>query len=394
MTSVIGANIKRLREERGWTQTRLGREACRVAGMAGAPVGPQEISRYEKGRRTPREWLPFLAEALGVSVRTLKEPHTPMEATIRGLADGDAVCGDGFAPTIRSISSRLIALDNAMLGLPIADAAVRSFKVVHHRLGKGDYAADQQRDIQAAAAELAEIAGWALFNEGKFGASRRFSQEALYLAGLSGDRSIELLTLQNLGMLAGWTGRPREELAIARTVLDRGRLTPRVEAMFRAREAQGLSGTGSGTEAAESFARARALLQESTARDEPHWAWWVSAREIDRQQGRALHEAEAWHEAIPPLERAMQDEPDAHVGYQNVAAVRLLDSLIAVRSWRTAESEAEKLIPALGEMSSIATLNILDRAANRGRAMTDAPSGLRDALDHISKRISEDPYEI
>lgn len=394
MTSVIGANIKRLREERGWSQARLGREVCRAAGISDAPVGRQEISRYEIGKRTPREWLPFLAQALGVTVRTLKEPYCAPEVANQKLPCLDGARGEDFALGIREISRRLIALDNEMLGLPIADSAARSFKVVHRRLGNGDYASEHEREIQAAAAELAEIAGWALFNEGKWAASRRFSQEALYLAGLCGDRSTELITLQNLGMLAGWAGRPREELVIARSVLGQGSLTPRVEAMFRAREGQGLAALGSSTEAAHCFARARSLLMDSTPGDEPHWAWWISEREIDRQQGRALHEARQWHNAIPTLECAMQEHPDAQVGYQSVATVRLLDSLIAVKSWSAAEDAAKRLVPLMSEMSSVVTLNLLEETAARGRLSAATPGSLRDVLEHISARIREDPYEI
>ncbi|MFJ6568035.1 hypothetical protein ACIQNU_11460 [Streptomyces sp. NPDC091292] len=301
---------------------------------------------------------------------------------------------DDYALAIRQMSQRLVALDNEMHGLPIAELAARSFKTVHSRLGAGDYEPRYEHDIQSAAAELAEITGWALFNEGEFSASRRFNQEALFLARLAGDRSTELITLQNMGMLADWVGRSREALAIARSVLDQGKLSPRVEAMFRAREAQGLSASGDTSEAARSFERARSLLQESAPGDEPSWAWWVSDREMDRQQGRTLHEAAEWRQAIPVLEKAMQHQDGSHVGYKNVAAVRLLDSLVQVKSWQAAEREAGKLMLVVGEMSSVVTLDILKKVASRGKRLSAAPSNLKDALDHIESVIEEDPYEI
>ncbi|MEK8172226.1 hypothetical protein NKH77_31930 [Streptomyces sp. M19] len=51
----------------------------------------------------------------------------------------DSERGDGYALEIRSISKRLIALDNEVNGLPIADMAVHCFKAVHRRMGAGDY---------------------------------------------------------------------------------------------------------------------------------------------------------------------------------------------------------------------------------------------------------------
>ncbi|GAA1435908.1 hypothetical protein GCM10009601_62720 [Streptomyces thermospinosisporus] len=87
MGTSIGANIKRLREQRGWSQARLAREVCQAAGVIGDPVGRQEISRWETGKRTPREWLPFLAAVLGVPVDVLRAPQNPAEPPLPTLAD-------------------------------------------------------------------------------------------------------------------------------------------------------------------------------------------------------------------------------------------------------------------------------------------------------------------
>ncbi|MCH0539619.1 helix-turn-helix transcriptional regulator [Streptomyces sp. MUM 203J] len=391
MHSSIGANIKRLRRQLGWSQTRLAYEVCRSSGVVGEPVGRQEVSRWETGKRTPREWLPFIAKALGVPVSALTRAQGADASLL--LPTTREQRRDDYAQSIRSISQRLIALDNELHGLPIAASAVRAFATVHRRLGEGDYEPRYEREIRAAAAELAEIANWALFNEGNFKASRRYGQEAIFLAKLAGDRSTELITLQNLGMLAGWTGRAREELAIAGSVLDQGGLSPRVEALFRAREGQGLAGSGRATEAERVFDKARSLLQDSAPGTEPSWAWWVSDQEIDRQQGRILHETGRYAKAIPLLERAMEAD-GAGVGYANVARVRLLDSLLQVEDWWTAEQETLKLMHSVREMASVATLNILERVVDQGRNLPGAPRSLREALHEIESTMRDDPYEI
>lgn len=371
------------------------RKACGYSqeGFAEAMgVDRSTAQRWERGTADPHpHQRPKMAKFLKVDLEELAALLTPDVPDLPVL-DGEQ--GEDFSLTIRETSQRLILLDNELHGLPIADTAARAFKKVHRRLGEGDYDRKSEREIQAAAAELAEVAGWALFNEAKFSASRRFSQEALFLAKLAGDRSVELITLQNMGMLAGWSGRSREELAIASSVIDQGNLSPRVEAMFRAREAQGLAGSGRASEAGHSFDRARSLLLDSAPSDEPSWVWWVSDQEIDRQQGRILHESGEWGSAVPVLERAMQCQEDSRVGYQNVAAVRLLDSLLKLKSWKTAESEAEKLMPAVTEMSSVVTLDILREVTAWGKGFSKAPSNLRDALDQIESAIEEDPYEI
>ncbi|MBB1243390.1 helix-turn-helix transcriptional regulator [Streptomyces durbertensis] len=389
MANVIGANIRRLREARGWSQSRLAREVCRLARVDGEPVTRQEISRYETGRRTPREWLPFVAEALGVSAEELRTPtaRSGSPLCLPSLAGPD---DERPAANIRRLSQQLVFLDNQMHGLPIADIAVRSFRAVHRRLGAGGYTRAEEREVRSAAAELAEIAGWALFNEGMFEASRRFNQEALLLARLAHDRSVELITLQNMGMVAGWTGRAGEELAIARCVLEESPLSPRVEAMFRGREAQGLAGAGHLRESVHAFDRARSLLQDGAPDDEPHWAWWVTEQEIDRQHGRVLHGSGRWREAIPVLRRALTAEGRS-VGYQRIASVMLLDCLLDARAWREAQEEVEALLPAISDVSSAVTLRILGGVTGRASTLS-LPGGLRDGLHHLEAALEQDPY--
>lgn len=59
----VGERIRDRREQLGWSQARLAREACRVAGVDPDNLGKQEIYRYEAGKRTPRDWLAAIAHA-------------------------------------------------------------------------------------------------------------------------------------------------------------------------------------------------------------------------------------------------------------------------------------------------------------------------------------------
>ncbi len=375
-TSVIGTNMKRLRKERGWTQARVAREILRTAGIRDSePITHREIYRYECGKREPREWLPVIAEVFGVTVAELTTP--PFQA--------DETAGD-YATEIRALSARLVELDNIPPGgLPVADAAAVAFKRVHRQLGTGDYG----HDVQAAAAELAEITGWMMWDAARPDAARRFNQEALLLAQLAGDRSMELLILQNMGLVAGNTGRPGEELAIARSVIARGKLTPRIEAMFRGREAQGLALTGNTSEAARSFDRARSLIDAGGSDSDPRWSWWFTEREIDRQQGRVLRVTGQLRAAVPVLRHAL--EPDSvHVGYRDGAAVRLLECLLRLEAWREAAEEADHLVEVAPEMSSIVSLNALSATAARTKSDPRVPGNLRDALAHLEREANAD----
>lgn len=77
---VIGDRIRMRRMELGWSQSRLAVETCRAAGVELGTLGRQEIYRWEKGKRTPREWLPFIAKAVGLAQDELTASDAPVAA--------------------------------------------------------------------------------------------------------------------------------------------------------------------------------------------------------------------------------------------------------------------------------------------------------------------------
>ncbi len=283
----------------------------------------------------------------------------------------------------------------ALGGLPIADAATRAFRTVYRRLGSGNYDRKYERDIQSAAAELAEVAGWTLYDAEKHDAARRLNQEALFLAQLSGDRSIELLILQNMAMHSGWLGRHREELAIARSVIEGSRLSPRVEAIFRVREAKGLAGAGDHTGAARSFDHARSLLGDGVHDGDPSWSWWISANEIDGHHGSALQEACQFGDGIQFLQRALWQTSGARwVGYRSISAARLLDCFLSVNAWRDAEELACSIVASVDDIGSARTVTLLRTAIRRAQMADKTPSGVRDVLEHLGSAMASDPFTL
>jgi transcriptional regulator with XRE-family HTH domain len=350
------------------------------------------VQRWERGEVEPQpHQRPRVAELLNVEPEELGSLLVPDAPILPVLGEER---GEGLAHGIRRLSRQLVSLDNELNGLPIADVAARSFKRVHQRLESGNYEPTAERDIHSAAAELAEVAGWALFDADLQGPARRFNQEALLLAKLSGDRSIELLVMQNMAMQAEWVGRPRTSLAIARTIIGQGRMSPHVEAIFRVREAKGLAGSGQQSEAVRAFEHARSLTQESVRSDEPAWAWWITSDEVDGHQGFALQGSGQWGRGVPFLQRSLRQDSGIKVGYRSITAARLLDCYLRLRAWRDAEELTGSIIHAIDEISSARALGLLTRTALHGKENPATPSSLRDALDHIGLKMDEDPYDL
>ncbi|WP_064458415.1 helix-turn-helix domain-containing protein [Streptomyces hygroscopicus] len=349
---------------------------------------PAYLSRVLSGKQRPSaQLIAGLDELLQVD----RESSAP-DASVSLIRVAN---GEEYAHAIRETSRRLVIFDNDLGGLPIADAATRAFRTVYRRLGSGNYDRKYERDIQSAAAELAEVAGWTLYDAEKHDAARRLNQEALFLAQLSGDRSIELLILQNMAMHSGWLGRHREELAIARSVIEGSRLSPRVEAIFRVREAKGLAGAGDHTGAARSFDHARSLLGDGVHDGDPSWSWWISANEIDGHHGSALQEACQFGDGIQFLQRALWQTSGARwVGYRSISAARLLDCFLSVNAWRDAEELACSIVTSVDEIGSARTVTLLRTAIRRAQMADKTPSGVRDVLEHLGSAMASDPFTL
>ncbi|MFD8461653.1 helix-turn-helix domain-containing protein [Streptomyces antimycoticus] len=364
------------------------------------------LSRVLSGKQQPSTQLVTALDNLfktngelaDIAVRVAPPTASPEAAESPAITDRiltlNEARGADFVQAIRETSRRLIVLDNELDGVSIAEPAGRAFKVVHQRLGAGDYDPRYERDIQSAAAELAEITGWALFDAERDGAARRFNQEALFLANLSGDRSIALLTLQNMAMHSEWRGRNQEALSIARSVLNRRRLSPRVEAMFRMREAKGLVGTGRTSDAIESLQRARSLIEDGNDVGEPGWAWWLTDREIDGHWGHALQIAGDVRKAIERLLQSAQPGRGVATGYASMSSARLAQCLLDVNAWRDAEDVARSLVTAAPGVSSGRTLRLIGQVAKQRERLDGAPPSLTDTLEHLGEKLNEDPFTL
>lgn len=301
--------------------------------------------------------------------------------------------GADFADVIRQASQQLVALDNGPLGVPVAEPAVRAFRIVRDRLDRADYDPRHGRDIRSAAAELAEVAGWALFDVEQHAAARRANQTALALAREAGDASMELLIRQNIAMCGEWTGNHPEALAVTRGVLAQGALSPRVEAIFRVREAKGLAGLARTTEAVKALALARSLLDDGTRDSDPYWAWWVTPEEIDGHLGHVFQDAGRTGEAIEVFQGVVNRPATVPVGHAGMSDVRLLDCLLRERAWPDAEGLTHRIIAAVQARSSQRVRSALGRAAEQGRGRDNAPPSLRDALAHLADMVGTHPLD-
>ncbi|QWQ42293.1 helix-turn-helix domain-containing protein [Streptomyces sp. YPW6] len=403
MGSNVGANIRRERERLGWSQARLAREVCRVAGVQGDPVGRQEISRWEIGKRTPREWLPFLAAALGVSPEVLTGPQAPTEPPLPTLADylpeGDPLAplsaregrriGMGQVGDLQQRVHGLRLADDVLAGGDLIRPALRELRSAVRLYREGAHTGEVGRELLRQIGELAQIAGWIASDAGQHAEAER-----IYRLGLSAARQAEDHTLA--GNLAGSlayqlsnVGREVEGLDLARAALHGAGsdAPPKARALYLDRVAWAHTKAG-GIENAQQAMRAlgeagEALAEDSEGTESPAWLYWVDAGELKVMESRVYAELRRPLRAVPLLRDVLSRYDATHtremalylswlaVAYADAnepeeaaaTAERVIDLSRDVASERTAE-RVRVVLARLAEYAEVPEVRaVLDSAA-------------------------------
>ncbi|GHA85634.1 hypothetical protein GCM10010330_44920 [Streptomyces tendae] len=382
MSSAIGANIRRLREERGWSQARLAREVCRAARMQGEPVGRQEVSRWETGKRTPREWLPFIAAAFGVPVDALKTPQKPAEPPLPTLADflpDDDPLAPLSAHTGRRIGiGQVDDLQKRVHGLRLADdvlaggdlirPALRELRSAVKLYREGAHTADVGRQLLRQIGELAQIAGWIASDAGQHDEAER-----IYRLGISAARQAEAHTLA--GNIAGSlayqmsnTGREAEGLTLAQAAFNdaRAEAPPKARALYLDRVAWAHTKAGgreNGQHAIRALGEAsEALSEDGAGIESPAYLYWVDPGELRVMESRIYTEIHRPLRAVPLLREVLSEYDATHTREMALYLSWLAVALADANEPEEAAAVAERVISISADVAS-------ERTAERVRVV-------------------------
>lgn len=390
----------RLREARADLQATREQVAERVAAHIAKATGRESsfdanhLGKLERGvvqRPTPavRAALCAVYDAdereLGIDEAAGRAELPPVPAFAERNGDpADAEFVDDLRATIR----HLVALDGAHGGTEVAPMAVRSFRRAQRILGEGHYRPGVERDLEAVTAELGELAGWLLFDAARYDESRQMNAEALALARIAGDASMQHFVLSNQALASIHTGRDREALRIARQATCGDGVQGRVRALFDVRAARALAALDDRAAALDRFDRARSAFADGVTSRDPAWSWWFDERELAGHLGMIYVALDDPHRAMPQLASAVErSEGRDHFRWAlYIHRANLLRALLRVGSWAEAERVARDVAPLVGEVASGRTEGILAEAT---RLAKRAPSTLQDVLDHIRRAIPQ-----
>jgi hypothetical protein len=293
--------------------------------------------------------------------------------------------------SVRSHIREIVALDNRFGAADLVGLSSRFFRTLHNQLGSGTYDPKLERDLHSAAGELAEVVGWLAYDAEVHDLARRMNQESLYFTRLAGDRTIELLTLQNSSMHAGAQGRPREALHISRSVLEGDyRLSSRLKALFLTRKARALAQSGDES-ALRLFPEIRSLFLDGVSSRDPEWAWWVDEHELDWHEAMAQRDLGLPGLAIANFERSLITTPVTEIRGQYFHRASLLLAQVDNATWDAAEQTIRELLPLSAEVASTRTVVLLRKILHRLAARDKVPPSLQEQAAILSVVLEEAP---
>jgi len=305
---------------------------------------------------------------------------------------GAGIEGSELLESINSHIRKIVALDNRFGGADLLRLSTRFFWNLRDQLGTGAYDPRLENDLHSAAGELAEVVGWLAYDAEDHDLCRHMNHESLYYTRLAGDKTVELLTLQNSSMHAAAQGRPREALHIARSVLEGNyKLSPRVKALFLARKARALAQSGDQS-ALALLPEIRDLYQYGVSDTDPAWAWWIDDRELAWHEAMVERDLGLAGKAIDAFERSVMATPANEIRSQYLHRAYLLQSQVDNSTWDAAERTARELIPLSREVASTRTAVILRSISGQLAMNSRVPSGFREQFSALGRVLDESPY--
>ena len=323
---------------------------------------PRTVSGWrEHPERNPR---PAIQEALDALLE---------RASDRAKAQFAALAGAAPAASQAAVDS---ALGSAMPA-PLVPAPRPEF-------GDSQY-------LQSAAGELAEVVGWLAYDAAQHELCRRMNQESLYFTRLSGDKAVELLTLQNSSMHAASQGHPREALQIVSSVLDGPyRLSPRLKALFLTRKARALAQGGDGS-ALGMLPEIRSLFLDGVSDADPAWAWWVDERELAWHEAMIQRDLGLSGQAIGHFERSVTATPADEIRSQYLHRAYLLQAQVDIGAWDAAEQTIGQLIPLSREVASTRTVVLLRDVPRQLALRAKVPPSFHEIMGVMTATLDEAP---
>ncbi|MER5937169.1 transcriptional regulator [Streptomyces sp. NPDC001928] len=392
MRETVGELIRRLRLAHGWSQRRLA-EALAEAAPGRVPPTRNDVSRWEIGTRSPREWLPFLAQVLQVPHEMLEmakavqpvEPAPRVRSVADFLPEGDPLAplrartgrriGAGQVADLAQRVHGLRLADDVVYGKDLIGPALRELQAAVKLYREGTHTEEVGRELLRAIGELAQIAGWVASDAGEHAEAERIYRLGMSAAQAAGDGVLSGNVAGSLAYQWSNTGRTADAVGLARAALeDAG---PHAPAKARARylDRVAWAHTRAGQERPAMTAlreAAEALSQDSAGAESPSYLYWMDAGELQVMEARVYTELRRPLRAVPLLTDVL-GRYDASHGRELALYLSWLAVAYADANEPEAAAGTAGRMLALGQSGSERTVERTRIVLDRLRAYRDVP---------------------
>ncbi|WP_326613310.1 helix-turn-helix domain-containing protein [Streptomyces scopuliridis] len=388
--------IRRLRTAKRWSQQRLAVEICRAVGVPVDSFTRGDIYRYERGKRTPRDWLPALALALGVPLEEFEaalatqsvapqtvddflpegEPLAPLRTKQGGrLGMGDV---EGLAGRIHG----LCLADDVLAGGDLIGPALRELRSAVKLYREGSHTEEIGNALLSQIGELAQIAGFIAADAG-----RRDEAQRIYQLGLSAAKQADAETL--VGNLAGslaymWSnnGEAAKAVQLATAGLADG-APPKARALTLDRLAWAHTQAHEPQPAMRALAQAREALDQSDGEESPPYLYWVSHDELTVMESRVYTELHKPLRAVPILQKVL-----SRYDVTRTRELALYSSWLAIAYADANEPEesaatAARVISMSGDIASERITDRIQTVVERLQEFAEVPE-VREVLEAVA----------
>ena len=216
--------------------------------------------------------------------------------------------GSADIDRIRQMVPALYAHDHALGGGALHTGATEALNRLRDAVNRCSYGERVERQLYAAAGDLAASAGWFAYDAGHQREATALYNEALQAAILAGDGSLQARVWSNLAMQARLLGRDQEAVRIGRAAVEtrQAKLDPWLMTLLHCRQAVGHARVGERSRAQRSLARAETAYDHASGQPEA-WLTFLTTAELAGLAG-AAHQALGQHRRAQELSERVRSK--------------------------------------------------------------------------------------
>lgn len=351
------------------------------------------MSRWEIGKRSPREWLPFLARVLQVPREILEAAKVvaPVEsaAHVRSVADflpeGDPLSPLSARTGRRIGAGQVVDLAQRVHGLRLADdvvygkdligPALRELRAAVKLYREGVHTEEVGRELLRAIGELAQIAGWVASDAGEYVEAERIYRLGMSAARAAGDGVLSGNVAGSLAYQWSNTGHAADAVGLARAALeDAGPdAPPKARSLYLDRVAWAHTRAGQDRSAMAALGEAAdALAEDSAGTGSPSYLYWMDAGELQVMEARVYTELRRPLRAVPLLTDVLGRYDASHSRELALYLSWLVVAYADANEPEAAAATTSRML-ALGQSGSERTAERTRIVLDRLRAFRDVP---------------------